>query len=206
MGNIEMPNDEDRMPTEARTTRYQTASIRQWSLVIVSSFVLGHSSSAQSPQPWRPCPPGTNCPRQQYFAPPPYYQHYGPGSGPQPIQQGPDQSLLDALDQVEKRLNQLEKGIKPEPRPPGSGNVDGQSVPPAKGERGPAGPQGPQGPIGLQGPPGPPGKDATTTEVQALIDKLQNQIDRQKKEIDKLNAMLGKLQGKIRVKIEPQPK
>jgi hypothetical protein len=165
-------------------------------LVILWALGIGHSTFAQCPEPrQQPCPPGSYCPRPQYFAPPPGYQHYGPGRGPQPIQQRPEQSLLESLDHIEKRLNQLEKALD-----------DGQRLPPTKSERGPAGPQGIQGPMGLQGPPGPPGKDAATTEVQALFTELKGEITKQAAEIAKLQKTLNTLQGKIRVKIEPQNK
>jgi hypothetical protein len=165
--------------------------IRHSYFVILSSLVIGHWSLGQYP-----CPPGSPCPRR--FAPPPYYQHYGPPQvPPNPYAPGPpvtgNQSLIDAIDRITHRIEQIDQVISKL-----------QSVNPSKGEKGdkgdlgpvgPGGERGPQGPQGPAGPPGPPGKDATEAEVQELS-----------KRISALEQTLSKLQGRIRVKVDPQAK
>jgi len=64
---------------------------------------------------------------------------------------------------------------------------------PATGSAGPSGPQGSAGPAGPQGPAGPPG--ATGTEADpVVIQRMQKQLDDQRKLIDKLMAMPVRVQ------------
>jgi hypothetical protein len=142
------------------------------------------------------CQPGLpSCPqpRQQYFSPPPRYEHYGPGQRI-PWRPGPDRGVLDSINDVVKRIGQIEEIFKKlESVKPEKGD---------KGQRGEKGERGEQGPIGLQGRPG---KDANTAQLQALIAALQAKIDKQDSDLAAMKQTLGKLQGKIRVRIDPQP-
>ena len=170
--------------------------IGTWALVILLAL-------AASPAFAQQCYPGSPfCqPRQQFFppvqiqeyrqySPSPGYIHYGQ---PHP-QHVPDNSLIDTLDHVQRRLDQIEKQL--------------EDLEAKKGERGPTGATGPPGPQGPSGPPGPPGRDAAAPDVQALAARL----DAQSAQIKALQAVInnlaihnapGSTQLPIRVRREP---
>lgn len=217
-----MTNSEIRMTKEAPMTNpeYQenvcssfaalcSKRFRHSHFGIRHSFVIWHSTfvilflAAVRPVRAQQCYPGSPfCqPRQQFlppvqiheyrqYSPPPGYIHYGQP----PPQQGPDNSLIDTLDHVQKRLDQIEKQL--------------EDLEPKKGERGPTGAPGPPGPQGPPGPPGPPGRDAAAPDVQALAARL----DAQNAEIKALQEAIknlaihnapGATQLPIRVRREP---
>jgi hypothetical protein len=117
------------------------------------------------------------------------------------VPQGSDSELgkaLESLDKIERRISLIEDAI---------GKVE--SAPPQKGEKGdrgpvgPAGPQGPEGPRGPAGPSGAAGSDAKTAELQAVIQRLEAKVAEQAKAVTALKQTVSKLQGKIRVRIDP---